>query len=236
MIRTTQKRSGWLEALGFLAPALMIAGPLLAWMRRIPGLPGFGLYALGGLLAVAVAASTLVASARSRPYGLGRSLSLPAAMAFLISLSGGFGKPRINDFTTNPTDPPAFAKAASLPANAGREMGYPADWAALQAECCADLRPARLQTGPVAAFAAARKAAERMPGWEVVGLDESNGTIEAVATSTVFGFQDDVAIRVRPDGASSVVDVRSKSRAGKGDLGANAERIRQYVAVVETAR
>ena len=56
MIRTTQKRSGWLEALGFLAPALMIAGPLLAWMRRIPGLPGFGLYALGGLLAVAVAA------------------------------------------------------------------------------------------------------------------------------------------------------------------------------------
>ena len=75
-----------------------------------------------------------------------------------------------------------------------------------------------------------------MPGWEVVGLDESNGTIEAVATSTVFGFQDDVAIRVRPDGASSVVDVRSKSRDGKGDLGANAERIRQYVAVVETAR
>ena len=103
--------------------------------------------------------------------------------------------------------PPPLADAQGQVRAAVLELARPADWAALQAECCADLRPARLQTGPVAAFAAARKAAERMPGWEVVGLDESNGTSEAVATSTVFGFQDDVAIRVRPDGASSVVAV-----------------------------
>ena len=41
----------------------------------------------------------------------------------------------------------------------------------------------------------------------------------------LFRFVDDVAIRVRPRGAGSVVDLRSNSRVGGGDLGANAERI-----------
>jgi uncharacterized protein (DUF1499 family) len=53
-----------------------------------------------------------------------------------------------------------------------------------------------------------------------------------MATSRVFGFEDDVVIRVRPApaGSGSVIDVRSKSRDGKGDLGVNAERIRTFVA------
>lgn len=233
---TTARRSTWLESLGLLSVALMVAGPLLAWRRILPGLPGFGLYALGGLAALAVAASTLVASARKRPWGFGRALTLPAAMAFLISMSGGFGAPRINDFTTDTADPPRMIRAAAVPENAGRDMAYPADWAALQGQCCADLRPARLPLAPAAAFTAARKAAERMPGWEVVAVDEGGGTLEATATTSLFGFKDDIAVRVRPDGDGSRVDVRSKSRDGKGDLGANAERIRQYVAVVETTR
>ncbi|TMA41924.1 MAG: DUF1499 domain-containing protein, partial [Deltaproteobacteria bacterium] len=67
--------------------------------------------------------------------------------------------------------------------------------------------------------------------------DGASGTIEAVATTRVFGFQDDIAIRVRADGsAASRVDVRSKSRDGKGDLGANAARIRAYVMALEAAR
>lgn len=233
---TTRGRSAWLESLGLLGVASMVIGPLLAWRRILPGLPGFGLYALGGLLVLTVAATTLVASARRRPWGFGRALTLPAAMVFLISMSGGFGAPRINDFTTDTGEPPRLVRAAALPANSGRDMNYPPQWAALQSACCADLRPARLALAPPAALAVARKAAERMPGWEVVAVDEGSGTIEAVATTSLFGFQDDVAIRVRPDGDGSRVDVRSKSRDGKGDLGANADRIRQYVAVVETTR
>jgi uncharacterized protein (DUF1499 family) len=58
--------------------------------------------------------------------------------------------------------------------------------------------------------------------------------IEAVATSRLFHFRDDIAIRVRADGGGgSRVDMRSKSRVGQGDLGVNAARIRAYMAELE---
>ena len=46
--------------------------------------------------------------------------------------------------------------------------------------------------------------------------------------TAIFRFVDDIAIRVRPTASGTVVDVRSKSRDGRGDLGANAERIRAF--------
>jgi len=45
-----------------------------------------------------------------------------------------------------------------------------------------------------------------------------------------------VVIRVTPRGAdSAVVDMRSKSRVGKSDVGANAARIRDYFAALKQA-
>jgi uncharacterized protein (DUF1499 family) len=51
-----------------------------------------------------------------------------------------------------------------------------------------------------------------------------------VATSTWFGFGDDIVVRIRPDGAGSRIDIRSKSRDGESDLGVNARRIREFIA------
>ena len=65
-------------------------------------------------------------------------------------------------------------------------------------------------------------------GWQIVREDPSAGRIEAVATTFWFGFKDDVLIRVSADAGGSRIDVRSKSRVGKGDLGTNAQRIRAY--------
>lgn len=82
---------------------------------------------------------------------------------------------------------------------------------------------------PAAAFAAARKAATDM-GWTVVTEDEPGGVIEATAETFWFGFKDDVIIRVRPaaEGGGSRIDVRSISRVGLSDLGANAKRIETW--------
>ena len=57
-----------------------------------------------------------------------------------------------------------------------------------------------------------------------------------MATSKLFHFQDDIVVRVRPgaDGGS-LVDMRSKSRVGQGDMGANAARIRQFMVALRTA-
>lgn len=68
-------------------------------------------------------------------------------------------------------------------------------------------------------------------GWDIVssaadGANENGDRqIEATATSGWFGFKDDIAVRVRPEGSGSRVDIRSTSRVGLSDLGANSTRV-----------
>ncbi len=90
-----------------------------------------------------------------------------------------------------------------------------------------DIQPLRLTVAPNIAFERAKGAVEEM-GWQIVREEPSAGRIEAVASTFWFGFKDDVVIRVSADGIGSRVDVRSKSRVGRGDLGTNAQRIRAY--------
>ena len=40
-------------------------------------------------------------------------------------------------------------------------------------------------------------------------------------------------MRVTPQGETSRIDVRSRSRVGRGDAGANASRIRRYLAKLQ---
>jgi uncharacterized protein (DUF1499 family) len=54
--------------------------------------------------------------------------------------------------------------------------------------------------------------------------------VEATDTTGWFGFKDDISIRVRPDPNGSRVDVRSVSRVGRSDIGANATRVRDFLA------
>ena len=77
------------------------------------------------------------------------------------------------------------------------------------------------------AFEAALDAARAM-GWEIVANVPTEGRIEATATTPFVGFKDDVVIRVQPTPTGSRIDVRSKSRVGRGDMGVNAQRIRDY--------
>ena len=84
-------------------------------------------------------------------------------------------------------------------------------------------------------FDAALEAARKM-GWTISSADAASGVITAVATTRLFRFKDDVTVRVREvedvtagSGRKSRIDVRSKSRVGRGDLGTNARRIRRYV-------
>jgi uncharacterized protein (DUF1499 family) len=221
---------------GLVALACLAGGPALAWLRVVPALTGFAVFALGGVLALVVATVAIVRAARGRGLPPGGIAAIVGAAVFMVLASRGAGVPRINDFTTDPDDPPPLVHAATLPANRGRDLTYPPAFAAEQRQCCTDLRPARLRRDPGHAFADARRLAEHMPGWTVTHTDEASGTIEAIAETPLFHFQDDVAIRIRPDGADGArVDIRSKSRDGQGDIGANAARIRAYVTALEGA-
>jgi uncharacterized protein (DUF1499 family) len=222
--------------LGVVAAIAFLVGPALAWLRLVPGLFGFAIMGLGGLLALGVAVAALVRLVRGRGLTAGGAAAIVITVVFVFLASRSAGVPRINDYTTDPGDPPVFVHALALPANVGRNMDYPAAFAAEQHRCCADLHPIHLAVPPPDAFARARAVAEAMPRWTVIATDQPAGVIEAVAESALFGFQDDVIIRLRPDGpAGTRIDVRSKSRDGKGDLGTNAARIRAYSAALQRA-
>ncbi|MEM8636877.1 MAG: DUF1499 domain-containing protein [Pseudomonadota bacterium] len=90
------------------------------------------------------------------------------------------------------------------------------------------IRPLVLSAGTAEVYAAAETLA-RKRGWTIVYKDEDAGVLEATETSSWFGFKDDVAIRIRPEGEGSRVDVRSTSRVGQSDLGANARRISDFL-------
>jgi len=224
-----KKPSPWLEASGYAVAVLLASGALLGWLRILPGLAAFYLFALGGLLAILVTVLSAIQALRGHGFGNGRALGLLAMLVFLVSAGSSRGGPMTNDFTTDLEQPPGFVHAEQLAANEGRSLNYDPSFAAEQRRCCADLDSLRLPLAPGAAFAQARAAAGAMPGWRVTWTDEPGGRIEAVAETPIFGFRDDVSIRVRADGSGSQIDVRSKSRDGRGDLGANAARIRAYL-------
>ncbi len=71
---------------------------------------------------------------------------------------------------------------------------------------------------------------EAQPDTRLVTPDTiEEATIEAVAPTPIFGFIDDVVIRLEvTDDGSTQVDMRSASRSGEHDLGQNARRIKGF--------
>jgi len=98
----------------------------------------------------------------------------------------------------------------------------------LQREYYPDIRPLELPLHPPQALVRARAVATRL-GWRIDAYDSAQGRLEATAQTAFFGFQDDVVVRVRPSGTGSRIDVRSESRVGLGDVGANAARVRLFL-------
>jgi uncharacterized protein (DUF1499 family) len=243
---TSTSRSATLGgALGATAAGFVVVGVASAALGILPAFGGFLVMVLGlGLALVATVTSIvgLVATAPSKNRG-GRSaalrglvLALATVVALAIPASKGRGLPRINDITTNPEDPPTFVAAAADPANQGRDMAYPGEaFAAQQMEAYPDLATLVLEEDPAIAFDRVRAALAGMERMEITGEDREGGRLEATQTSALFHFADDVVVRIRPfeDGGSRI-DVRSKSRDGKGDLGVNAARIRDLLARVRS--
>jgi uncharacterized protein (DUF1499 family) len=223
---------GFLGALGVFDAVL---GPVLIHAGAITPIFGFRNFFLLGALAGLIALVLAPFALRATRAGSGRSgrglawLGLACGLLLVAVVTsgarGGAGVPPINDITTDLADPPAFA---GDPADAGRDMAYPADFVPLVQKAYPDLAPIRVSSDPAQALALAEQTARGL-GWEVVRVDAAAGTLLARQTSRLFRFVDDVVVRVRPgEGGGALVDVRSKSRDGRGDMGVNAARIRAF--------
>lgn len=224
-------------SLAILAPALLALSGLGVraglWPYRI-GLGMFGAALVVGLLAAAAAAIALALPGVRAGWGLRLTLALLAGATSALPPAEFVRRvkavPSIHDITTDVESPPQFVAILKLRAGATNPPDYPGPHIGeLQGIAYPQLRPLQLAAPPREVFARAAAASEGM-GWEVVAKDPAAGRIEAVATTRWFGFKDDVVIRVAPAGTGSRVDLRSKSRVGRSDLGANAARIQEFLA------
>ena len=163
-------------------------------------------------------------------------LALGAATAALPAweLQVARSVPAIHDITTDPQNPPAFVALAATRAAApnGAVYGGP-EVAAAQEAGYPDIKPLQLSM-PLAHVFDAALAVARSMGWDIAAAEPGEGRIEATATTLWYGFKDDIVIRVRPDAAGTRLDIRSASRVGKSDVGANARRIRAFLSQVES--
>jgi len=221
------------------ATLLLVAGPgarMDLWDFR----GGFKLMrwaAFLGLGAAALATVMLMVprTRRSAPVALVVALVVGLGVAYVpwSGMRAARALPPIHDITTDTRRPPEFVAVLPLRADAPNPAVYGgADIAKAQLEGYPDLRSRHLDVAPAEAFQRAETAARAM-GWEIVAADAASNRIEATATTMWFGFKDDVVIRIEPDqaddGRGSRIDVRSVSRVGGSDVGANAARIRAFL-------
>lgn len=201
---------------------------------------GFTLLRYAAYVGIAAMIGAVLLYLVLRPAGNTRWLLLAALVLGMITFTLPWQQrrlarsvPPIHDITTDLGDPPAFEAILPLRADAPNSAEYGGEEiAAQQRAAYPDIVPLHLDITPAAAFTRAWEAARGM-GWEIVVADSVRGRIEAVATTRWFGFIDDVVVRITEDGSRSRIDVRSVSRVGRSDVGANAKRIRAYLESIE---
>ncbi|HEX8693031.1 MAG TPA: DUF1499 domain-containing protein [Longimicrobium sp.] len=198
---------------------------------------GFDLMKWGGRLGLAAAvlavAAALVAR-RGALLGIALVALLVGAAAYLVPWNwrrGARQYPPIHDITTDFANPPPLAFSRQLRDSLDiNPWQYEGDSiAAQQRKAYPDIGPVLMTLPLDSAYAAAYRTMRDL-GWEVTAANRRERTIEAVDVTAWFGFVDDVVVRVSPGSGISRVDIRSVSRVGRGDVGANANRIRKFIA------
>lgn len=141
--------------------------------------------------------------------------------------------PPIHDISTDTVNPPQYLRIVGMRKKTDHPVSYDGpEAAAQQKKAYPDIAPLVLKAPPDRVFEASRQIMVSM-GLEVVDAEPIQGRLEATDRSLLFGFEDDVVLRIvpGPDGTTRV-DMRSKSRVGRSDLGINAHRIREFSAAL----
>ena len=210
-------------------------------LEIVPALTTFGAALILAALAILLAFAAFVVIWRQGFAGLGRALlalflgiSLLAYPAYL-----GFRAvklPAISDISTDTANPPRYESLARQ-RPPGR-VDYPgAAVAALQRAGYPDIAPVEFEVSARLAYDASLAAVNKRK-WTISNarpptLARRDGVIEATARTPIMGFRDDIVIRITPINQGTRVDVRSASRVGTHDFGANAKRIRSLLEEID---
>ena len=194
---------------------------------------------LGGLFAFVCGARALGMFAIIAALAAGGAGLVPVKMKELIDTN-----PFIHDITTDFANPPPVIAGAGFdrknsPEYVGDEKVRNSEMAVAEAQRAAfpDIKTKRVNA-PVNDVVETVRAILTSMDMEILSETpmEAGRLMEATYTSTWFGFIDDFVVRLQPEGDVTLIDVRSKSRVGKSDLGANARRVRMFFEKIDAAR
>lgn len=216
---------------------------------------GLILVALTALIACVALVWTLLKAPRRGWIKALIALAIPAVFFGALASTKATGErvPPIYDVTTNPANPPAYseetlARRGSLDANPLMDFQTPLGemerWQAQRFAAAGDKTAAELIAAgypdletamlPVSPQVAEQRVADAMSDAGFTDIRVSNGKVEAVAETFLYGFKDDVVARITPVSGGSEVDFRSTSRVGLSDLGENARRIGRLLKAIES--
>jgi uncharacterized protein (DUF1499 family) len=239
MNEQTAAKRWWAQAIligGVIAAVCLPLGALGTKLGLWEFTGGFMLLAAGAVLATLASFLGVIAYIISlrknlvaqRPTVLiGVFLGVVVLGVLGMQYSAASSVPPIHNISTDTVNPPQFDKlvAVRTAAKANPLTNLDPELAAQQTTAYPWVKPLTLQASADEVVDRA-EAVMRDMGLEIVSVNKTAGLVEATATTFWFGFKDDVAVRVQPavDGGTRV-DVRSISRVGQSDLGANAARI-----------
>ena len=235
-----EKPSNVIRWTGYLAWFFLLLIPLAVLIVRMgEWKQGLMLYAIASLVSLVLLALFAVLFllprfSESRGAILKRALpAIPGSVTMVLALQGG-SVPAIHDITTDVDDPPVFEAAQALRGKGSNSLEIKPDVIEIQTQAYPDLAPFTSPQAYASTYNLALTTAREL-GWEITREDPNAGYIEAVETTSIMQFKDDVVIRVRTSEEGSLVDLRSVSRVGQSDLGANAARIQRFLSALADA-
>ena len=233
--------------------ALLVALASILAARAEGGQEALGPFAaFGAALILAGIALLLAGAAAVEIWNTGRRGIAPAATGAALALAllaypvylaiQAERLPRLSQATTDYRKPPVFMISSRAREARGPWTPPPPnpDDEALQRAAWPRVAPIEVDLEPEQAYRMALRIAKDL-GWRVVDATgpnlrgEAEAHIDATDRTLFFGFVDDIAIRIRPQGAKTQIDLRSASRIGAHDFGANARRILKFAAAVQAS-
>lgn len=243
---SSQETTWWSKFFVFsalLSLVILISGPFgykYGLTGLAPSLISILVSVVGAVLVILVGLIMAIVATR-KSLDKDRNLILVAMVISIIPLAfvvpqmmKAQSVPGIHDISTDTDNPPEFSVLVAERKETDNDLVYEDE--VLGSDTAAEQQKAYPSVKSIASDLSVADATNRAAniladqGVEVINVDAEQGIVEATATTQWFGFKDDVVVRVQADGDLTIVDMRSVSRVGRSDIGANAARIEAFIA------
>jgi uncharacterized protein (DUF1499 family) len=238
----------WSRSVAVFAATVAILAVLLGRLGVIA--PVSALASVGAAVALALVALLLVGAAGVSIWNTGRrgmGAALGGGVIALLTLAypawlaiEAVRLPVLSDISTDIANPPYFSLSGDAYAarNGFQPKGVPQKARIAQRPAYPDVEPIVVDLDADEAFALVLKTAKAV-GWKVVdqrppGGRTGEGHADFVDKTLVMGLDDDVTVRLKPLPGQTRIDLRSASRYGRHDFGANARRILAFAEELQT--